>query len=109
MRGGVENEVYLNVVDEMSRVYPGDMTGREFLELVQEAADGLRVDSRPTDQPGRVFIETGRLVELLAFLKHSTASSGVLIIAEPPPALLTCLSGQPKFKSTPKKPKDSSA
>ena len=55
MRGGVENEVYLNVVDEMSRIYPGDMTGREFLELVQEAADGLRVDSRPTDQPGRVY------------------------------------------------------
>lgn len=30
-------------------------------------------------------------------------------MAAPPPALLTCLSGQPKFKSTPEKPSDSSA
>ena len=30
-------------------------------------------------------------------------------MAAPPPALLTCLSGQPKFKSTPAKPRSSRA
>ncbi len=54
-RRGIENEAYLNIVDEMSRIYPGNMTGREFLELVQEIADGLRVDSHPTDMPGKVY------------------------------------------------------
>lgn len=54
-RRGLENEVYLNIVDEMSRIYPGDMSGKEFLELVQEIADGLRVNSHPTDMPGRVY------------------------------------------------------
>ena len=55
VRQGLENEVYLNIVDEMSRIYPGDMTGREFLELVQEIADGLRVNAHPTDMPGSVY------------------------------------------------------
>lgn len=55
------------------------------------------------------MIETGRRVELLVFWKHSTASSGVLIMAAPPPALLTCLSGQPKLRSMPEKPRDSRA
>lgn len=55
VRRGIENEVYLNIVDEMSRIYPGNMTGREFLELVQEIADSLRVNSHPTDMPGRVY------------------------------------------------------
>ena len=60
-------------------------------------------------QPRRVLMETGRLVDFLAFLKHSTARFGVLIMAAPPPALLTCLSGQPKLRSTPENPSDSSA
>ncbi len=30
-------------------------------------------------------------------------------MAAPPPALLTCLSGQPKFRSTPENPRPSSA
>lgn len=60
-------------------------------------------------QPGRVLIETGRVVLSLAFLKHAMARSGVLIIAAPPPALLTFLSGQPKLRSTPENPSDSSA
>ena len=60
-------------------------------------------------QPRRVLMETGRLVDFLAFLKHSTARSGVFIMAAPPPALLTCLSGQPKLRSTPEKPSEASA
>ena len=56
-------------------------------------------------QPRRVLTETGKEVDFFAFLKHSTAKSGVLIIAAPPPALLTCLSGQPKLRSTPEKPR----
>ena len=62
-----------------------------------------------SDQPRRVLIETGRLVDFTAFSKHSMARSGVLIIAAPPPALLTCLSGHPKFKSIPENPSDSRA
>ena len=62
------------------------------------------LNSSGFSQPRRVLIETGREVLLTAFLKHSTARSGVLIMAAPPPALLTCLSGQPKFKSMPEKP-----
>lgn len=54
-RRGTENELYLNIVDEMSRIYPGDMTGREFLELVQEIAEDMRVNAHPTDMPGRVY------------------------------------------------------
>jgi len=55
MRRGADNELYLNIVDEMSRVYPGEMTGRDFLEMVQEVADGMRVGAHPTDMPGRVY------------------------------------------------------
>lgn len=55
VRRGNENEVYLNIIDGMSRIYSGNMTGKEFLELVQEVADGLRVDAHPTDMPGRVY------------------------------------------------------
>ncbi len=56
-------------------------------------------------QPRRVLIEIGRAVAALVFLKHSTARSGVVIMAAPPPALLTCLSGQPKLRSIPAKPR----
>jgi len=62
-----------------------------------------------SDQPRRVLTETGKSVDLTAFFKHSMARSGVLIMAAPPPALLTCLSGQPKFKSTPEKPREARA
>ena len=50
-----DNELYLNIVDEMSRIYPGDMTGHDFLEIVQEIADGMRMNSHPTDRPGHVY------------------------------------------------------
>ena len=49
--------------------------------------------------------ETGRSVEFWAFLRQAMARSGVLIMAAPPPVLLTFLSGQPKLRSTPAKPK----
>ncbi len=55
MRRGVDNELYLNIVDEMSRIYPGDMAGKEFLEIVQEIADGMRMNGHPTDRPGYVY------------------------------------------------------
>ena len=54
-------------------------------------------------------MDTGKSVDFWAFLKHSMARSGVRIIAAPPPALLTCLSGQPKLRSTPEKPSEASA
>ena len=51
-------------------------------------------------------METGRPLEFsFALRKHSTARSGVLIMAAPPPARLTFLSGQPKFRSIPEKPR----
>ena len=55
MRRSVDNELYLNIVDEMSRIYPGDMTGHDFLEIVQEIADGMRMNGHPTDRPGYVY------------------------------------------------------
>lgn len=55
MRRGVDNELYLNIVDEMSRIYPGDMAGKDFLEIVQEIADGMRMNGHPTDRPGYVY------------------------------------------------------
>lgn len=54
-------------------------------------------------------MDTGSVVEFVALRKHSMARSGVFIMAAPPPALLTCLSGQPKLRSTPAKPRDWSA
>ena len=62
-------------------------------------------NSLGVDQPRRVLMETGKLVAALALLKHSMARSGVLIMAAPPPVLLTFLSGQPKLRSTPAKPR----
>lgn len=55
MRRSEDNDLYLNIVDEMSRIYPGKMTGREFLEIVQEIANGMRMGGHPTDRPGHVY------------------------------------------------------
>ena len=54
-------------------------------------------------------MDTGKEVDFLAFFRHSIAKSGVRIIAAPPPALFTCLSGQPKLRSTPENPRSLSA
>ncbi len=55
LRRGAEYELYLRIVDEVSRIYQGNMTGREFLEIVQEISEGMRVDAHPTDTPGKVY------------------------------------------------------
>ena len=60
------------------------------------------------EYPSRVLTETGRRVADLAWRIHSTASSGVRIIPEPPPVLQTFLSGQPILRSRPSKPSSSS-
>ena len=56
-------------------------------------------------KPRRVLTETGREVAFFALLMQDTARSGVLIMAAPPPVLLTFLSGQPILISRPSKPR----
>ena len=55
MPRGVENDFYLNIVDEVSRIYRGDMDARQFLGIVEAIASTHRVDSRTTEKPGHVY------------------------------------------------------
>ena len=55
MKRGSENELFLRVTDEISRIYPEAMTGSEYLERVHEIIIALNVESRATEKPGRVF------------------------------------------------------
>lgn len=55
LRLGEEYEMYLRIVDEISRIYPGQMKGAEYLSLVEEIASSLRVSPHPTDLPGHVY------------------------------------------------------
>lgn len=55
MKRGKENSLFLQVADEISRIYPENMTGREYLERVKEIISGMNVDSGTTENPGKVF------------------------------------------------------
>ena len=55
MPRGVENDFYLNVLDEVSRVYAGHMSARDYLSLVEAVAQGYSVGSEPTEAPGKVY------------------------------------------------------
>lgn len=55
LRRGREYDFYLNVIDEISRIYSGEMRGNEFLELIRDISEGQRVDTHTADMPGRVY------------------------------------------------------
>ena len=55
MARGPENELYLKLADEVSRVYTGKVKGVEYLELVEAAASSQSIGARTTDEPGRAY------------------------------------------------------
>ena len=55
MAKGPENELYLKLADEVSRVYTGNVTGVEYLVLVEAAAASQSIGARTTDEPGKVY------------------------------------------------------
>lgn len=55
MRRGAENELFLRVADEVSRIYPENMTGEEYLERVKEVVSSMNLEGGTTEKPGRVF------------------------------------------------------
>ena len=55
MPRGRENDFYLNIVDEVSRIYGGDMCAGQFLSIVETIASTQKIDSQTTETPGRVY------------------------------------------------------
>ena len=55
MLRGIENEYYLNIVDEVSRIYGGSMDARQYLSIVESIASTHRISSRITETPGHVY------------------------------------------------------
>ncbi len=55
MPQGIENEFYLNIVDEVSRIYDGVMEPRRCLTIVQSIASTHKIRSIATETPGRVY------------------------------------------------------
>ena len=52
---GVENEFYLNIIDEISRIYSGSMNALDYLTMVESIAVSFSVDSHTAESPGRVY------------------------------------------------------
>ncbi len=50
-----ENRLYLTFVDELSRIYSGEMKGREYLSRVEEVAASQKIRTQTADQPGNVY------------------------------------------------------
>ena len=55
MLRGIENDFYLNIVDEISRIYGGDMKARQYLSVVEAVASTHKIDSQTTETPGHVY------------------------------------------------------
>lgn len=55
MLRGVENDFYLNIVDEVSRIYGGTMDAHQYLSIVEAIASTHKIDSQTTETPGHVF------------------------------------------------------
>lgn len=55
MPRGVENEFYLNIVDEVSRIYSGTMNAFDYLAIVEAIAASYSVGSETTEDPGKVY------------------------------------------------------
>ncbi len=55
MPKGIESEFYLNVVDEISRIYNGDMSASHYLSIVDSVASSYRIDSQTSETPKHVY------------------------------------------------------
>ena len=55
MPRGIENDFYLNIVDEVSRIYGGDMDAQQYLGIVEAIASTHIIDSQTTETPGHVY------------------------------------------------------
>ncbi len=53
---GDENRFYLTFVDELSRIYTGDMKGQDYLARVEEVAADQKISTQIAEQPGNVYI-----------------------------------------------------
>ena len=55
MPRGIENDFYLNIVDEVSRIYGGTMGAHQYLRIVETIASTQRIASQTTETPGHVY------------------------------------------------------
>ena len=55
MPRGPENEYYLNIVDQLSRIYSGKMDCAGYLQLVQTVADTGNIGAQATEEPGKAY------------------------------------------------------
>ena len=52
---GIENDFYLNIVDEVSRIYGGNMDAYQYLTIVDSIASTHKIASQITETPGHVY------------------------------------------------------
>ena len=55
MLRGIENDFYLNIVDEVSRIYGGTMEAYHYLSIVEAIASTHKIASQTTETPGHVY------------------------------------------------------
>ena len=55
MARGPENEMFLKLADEISRLYTGSMDPVDYLNLLNTAASSQTIGARTTDEPGRAY------------------------------------------------------
>ena len=55
MLRGIENDFYLNIVDEVSRIYGGTMEAYQYLSIVEAIASTHKIASQTTETPGHVY------------------------------------------------------
>ena len=55
MLRGIENDFYLNIVDEVSRIYGGTMDAYQYLSIVEAIASTHKIASQTTETPGHVY------------------------------------------------------
>lgn len=55
MLRGIENDFYLNIVDEVSRIYGGTMDAYQYMSIVEAIASTHKIASQTTETPGHVY------------------------------------------------------
>ena len=50
-----DNRFYLTFVDELSRIYAGDMKGQDYLARVEEVAANQKISTQIAEQPGNIY------------------------------------------------------
>ncbi len=52
---GADNLFYLTFIDELSRIYSGEMKGQDYLARVEEVAASQKISTQIAEQPGNVY------------------------------------------------------